>query len=669
MRILVSFLILICFAFPMFGQAQTQQEMQNEMKQMVAEAKSEIADKEKEIAEAKKDKLDTEIIQGLEEELFQLKKELSVIEGMFKGVSPISGVKADSINVADNDLSGRIFPERKTSLINALPKRVLSQSELTGFLSKLNNDLKLKLPTDKVKTTQEVIAKLGDNNLYIANSGVAAWYNNAPSEAVLLLTYAASKSPDDNTLNNCGAILNLSKMEEKAIPVLKFALSHQPDNSTLLNNVGQAFAGLGERDSAMVYFKACMLQSPSHPEAFGTAALIESERGNTEQALEYIRSAMKNGYTKDREEFYNSKKTEGTSQRLITLEEVDDKIKYFEIGGFKIAPNCRNWEDCESVTAGQQEFYKRIDDLKTRFEGIIASYDRPVYQNSNRGIFADAAQLKISEIYDDYLDRRTASTQETRVRYMNAGLDEAKELETSFAKFEAQFDACRGQGRGCREKIELEKCKEMTSIQNKHFNAIADIADDYKAEWYEKDIKVYNIMLFYFSLRAINDSALKAECAAQALGLLTNFSSYIWSNSCNPASKPDCNQYDSAKNTTNGSPDFKDAKCPIDIKASFGIGKINLTCDKFKIEGGEGIIGSYEKDFITKESTLAVGAGAGIYVPGAEISASENLFIKFDSNNQPSDAGFGFEASGKILGTTIAKGGYTLGVNSGYTFK
>ena len=39
----------------------------------------------------------------------------------------------------------------------------------------------------------------------------------------------------------------------------------------VLNNVGQAFAGVGKLDSAMTYFGRCIKKSPYHPEANNTA--------------------------------------------------------------------------------------------------------------------------------------------------------------------------------------------------------------------------------------------------------------------------------------------------------------------------------------------------------------------------------------------------------------
>ena len=138
-----------------------------------------------------------------------------------------------------------------------LPKRKISQQELITFLTAINTELKKKLPVEKVSAAQKIITALKGDPEKSAITGVAAWYQNAPSDALLLLTYAASKSPDDNTLNNCGAIFNLCGLEDKAIPVLKYVLANQPDNSTVLNNIGQAYAGLGELDTAMHYLMAC----------------------------------------------------------------------------------------------------------------------------------------------------------------------------------------------------------------------------------------------------------------------------------------------------------------------------------------------------------------------------------------------------------------------------
>jgi hypothetical protein len=136
----------------------------------------------------------------------------------------------------------------------------------------------------------------------------------------------------------------------------------------------------------------------------------------------------------------------------------------------------------------------------------------------------------------------------------------------------------------------------------------------------------------------------------------------------------------------NNSPDFGAAKCPINIEAPFVIGKVNLDCTSFKFEIGEGIILNFEKNFVTRESTVALGLGVSAHLPGTEVNIpvvnvrgfvpvelgmKEQFYIKFDRDNQPSDLGLSWEAELDIKGinTPEIKTGYTMGINSGWNFE
>jgi hypothetical protein len=136
--------------------------------------------------------------------------------------------------------------------------------------------------------------------------------------------------------------------------------------------------------------------------------------------------------------------------------------------------------------------------------------------------------------------------------------------------------------------------------------------------------------------------------------------------------------------TTKVSNTIKEMDCPLGFDISLVVGSIELNCDKFSIEGGEGLMLKYEKDFKTRESTMYVGIGANIdlgkgYGPlDASISAgiAEYAFVKFDGNGKCSDAGIkmevGSEANVKVgevptVGVK-AEAGYTIGIESGITF-
>ncbi|HSU26770.1 MAG TPA: hypothetical protein VLJ68_00190, partial [Chitinophagaceae bacterium] len=229
MRIAIYTLTILLLIRPAIVHAQTPQEIR-QVQQEILNTRKQIADLEKEIVKAKKE--DPESVPDKESQLASLKQSLSMMEAAARMV----GIKPPSINT-DNIKSESGFPERKTALLNALPKKTLTRTELISFLTTLHNDLKKKYSPVIVDSAKAVFAKYGDDFSKIALTGVVAWYKTAPSESALILTYAASKSPTDNILNNCGAVLNLISMEEKAIPILKYALPRNEKNCTLLNNI------------------------------------------------------------------------------------------------------------------------------------------------------------------------------------------------------------------------------------------------------------------------------------------------------------------------------------------------------------------------------------------------------------------------------------------------
>ena len=131
-------------------------------------------------------------------------------------------------------------------------------------------------------------------------SAIAAWYNEAPSQSILLLTIAAAQSNAANiTLNNLAAVLNMGSLENKSLPILKYLVNIYPNSSIILNNLGQAYTGLGELDTAMVYFGRCLQREPNHPQANNTAGEIELSRGNAAAALQHFKNSLKGAYTEE----------------------------------------------------------------------------------------------------------------------------------------------------------------------------------------------------------------------------------------------------------------------------------------------------------------------------------------------------------------------------------
>lgn len=574
----------------------------------------------------------------------------------------------------------RKFPARQVKVLNSLPKKVLSAAELKQFMNTVHADLQRKLPAAKVKSATAIIQKLNTQYEKIAATGVAAWYNNSPAVAALLVSYASSKSTNVNTLNNSGAVLNLCGLESKAIPVLKYVLQQQPGNSTVLNNLGQAYAALGATDTAMRYLLGCMVKASNHPEACATAAYIEMEKGNIEKAIEYAERSLRSSYDGSLADWYKEKK-KGANLWKLYKDKIPKK-QYFDINDFIIPPNCRSWQQSPQLYPKQQAFIKKIDALvavaqqETVMGAPLQSTNPADYikwsqtLTGSKGGFEKMAIAIRGDMGDLYLQERGAALNAMMKKMYDMGVRQGNDAIAFEQKWGERTRNVKGEQL---RQLLIQKCKERVEMDNSMFTERALVADHFKNEWYPKDVEYYNNYIFLATLINPTEVALKMDCANVRRTFLLWLKSYV-SIIVNPNSKPDCSVYDAAGDDDTGSPIFKDADCPIDLEIPFVIGKINLDCKKFGIELGEGIIINYEKDFTNRNSTLAIGLGAGVSIPGIgdqssfEAGAKEQFFITFDGDNQPIDGGLIFETGAGIPGVTGTSAGYTLGVNSGFSF-
>src|SRR5574338_445125 len=645
MRIL--FFLLLFFGTTSFSLVSAQSPQQ-QVQQAITDLKKQIADMEKQIADAKKNNEDPDAIKSMEDDLKQLKQQLAMLENANKsiGTIPTSMMnEASQQEESENTPISSGIPAKKTALLNALPKDNLNKAQLQTFLNTLYADLIKRISSEKVAASQKIINQLENNAAKIAASGVAAWYNNAPAQAALLITYAATKSQDANTLNNFGAIMNLCGHEEKAIPILKYVLATHPDNSTVLNNLGQAYAGLGDKQTAMMYFARCIRQSPNHPEANATAAKIEESNGNMDKALEYTEASLRGAYSEERANYYNKRKKSCSVKVLFNTQQFG-KTQFFDPGSVKIPRNCRAWSESESVYPEQEAYFKLINYNVKKFsqratQNQVTQQDILMMGNSP---FKIAAQFKISTITDCYTERKAELLEQLHDKLA----DIVKQQQVEQRKWEDDFDkelrACSPNDSKCPERVQYKYCKLREAMDDKYFGLMADAADKFIQNNYTEDVGYYNSMVYLHAISDGSDKVLTLDCSVLAVQLLEQMKIYIISQ-CNPAGKPECENLNPANSQNPNSPQFKEPQCPIGLKLKFeDIIEVSMSCSNFKIEGGEFVKLGYEKDFITRESTLSMGPSVDADIQGIlDANASAKAFVKFDGNNQPIDAGLSSE--------------------------
>jgi tetratricopeptide (TPR) repeat protein len=97
----------------------------------------------------------------------------------------------------------------------------------------------------------------------------------------------------------------MSGAEQLSIPVLVYVNKRFPKNSTVLNNIGQAWFGMGDIDKANSYLDSAIRLSANHPQANFTKSFIEESKGNQVAATEAAKRSIKKAYAQKKEDRLN----------------------------------------------------------------------------------------------------------------------------------------------------------------------------------------------------------------------------------------------------------------------------------------------------------------------------------------------------------------------------
>ena len=581
------------------------------------------------------------------------------IAGAIKNSPNKPGVSSYTDPGAYGNVDNWKFPAKNTALLSALPKKVFTKAELVSFLNDLYNELSKKLPPATASSVQAMTAKYKNDGNKMGDVAMMGWYNSHPEESILLIVKAATLNPGNEVLlNNCAALLNLGGIEQKAIPILKYVLQSYPNNSMLLNNLGQAYAGLGELDTAMVYFGRCLRITPEHAEACGTAGFIEESKGHTEKAVEYFEKSIKSGFSKT---VYLKLRKLKRGRNIANL--IRPRIKlpeYFNQFKYDLPPQCLSTSNAVMAEAEHNAFRKMITQQTQKFG---AMYQELAQKQMEKGMaimnasgigrklnpnefmaqpFYELCQIMADQVLSDY----KKELGEFHNKLLKVFASDFAAIENEYKQ---KYDAMMGafalrcpSGEGASHAncaTEEEICTAKNALANTYLPLFADLT----AAMQEKGKRIFRtyfdelVYWHYLSINPISKNDFKMQYYYFIEQYLTTMGGICTTKIIKPC-------ITTTTTTTKESNNIKEMDCPLDFGISFIVGSIELDCDKFSIEGGELLMFKYERDFKTKESTLNVGIGVNIDLgKGFDIGLQEYAFIKFDGNGRYSDAGIKME--------------------------
>jgi len=560
------------------------------------------------------------------------------------------------------------FPAKNAAMLSSLPKRIFTKPELVNFLNDTYLQLSKKLPAGISSSVQSIAAKYNNDGSKMGDAAVKGWYTDYREESLLLIIKAAANNPDDGLLlNNCAAILNLGGIEQRAIPILKYLLQFNTGSSMVLNNLGQAYAGLGETDTAMVYLGRSIKIEPENPEANNTAGQIEAAKGNTEKAIGYFEQSIRGAYNKPAE--LKLRKIKENSN-IVPLVRPRVKIpEYFNQFKYKLPAQCTSTNNAAVTEAEYVAFRAMIVTQIQKYGGKIAELQIRESQNP-----LTAIKFKKDDFgAHPFREFCGIMAGKVRIELTDGWSQYDKKYFTDYANLEKEYNT---KLEALRKASAGDPCKAENDLANQYLPKYAMLTEDFQEKNQDFFKRLFDEVIYwgYLHLHPLGDDYFRKECYYQViigyLGMLGKVATTKIIEPCD---------FEHTTATADSNV-IKDYDCPIDFELGFGPGKIQLNCEKFSITGGEGLVFGYEKKFKTHQSTVSVGIGltlelqekVGPLKAGAKATASETVFITFDGNNGIADAGLKNEAklsaSAPGVGKKEVSVGSTLGIQSGYNF-
>lgn len=295
-------LVLTLILFPPFlnsGEKPKEKPVVDEMRDAMNSMRQEIAELEKELAEAKAKKR-FEDVKDLEQLLERQKQLLSMMGGALTSVEKMPAADRQKIEASLD----RKFPQKDTARIAKVPKRILSDVELKSLIPRIHTAVERKIDPKFRALMPRVYEKIKtkySSSTAVANAGSGWLLMRVPEGALWLMGKACMEAPNPDNLNNYAAFLVMAGAEEAALPILMKLNQQFPNNSTILNNIGQAWFGLGDLEEAEKHLKEAIRFFAYHSQANYTMCLIEESKGNKGEAIAALKRSIKRSYTSEKE--------------------------------------------------------------------------------------------------------------------------------------------------------------------------------------------------------------------------------------------------------------------------------------------------------------------------------------------------------------------------------
>lgn len=578
-------------------------------------------------------------------------------------------------------LSRLRLPRRNDSALATIPAKPLTHAQLVTRIANLKNSL---IPELQAHFATEMVNTANVGSTGAANAAALAWMAGRQDVALELAIDGADIDPDDDiALNTLGSVLTLCGMPEEAIPILDYIDRSIPDNATVDNNLGQAYTGLGDIEKGSSYLKRALSQSPYHPNANMTLADIAYIHGDKAAAKTYCENSLRGGFIVEAWTMLRSIDKKASLMQLIKRRYTQPD--YFNPEKFKLPEQCKQASDIKKLAPEYEAYHAMLAAEKAKYQKMLKVEQDYIRKNladeamkrihsSQKNPFRPFGEFAITvlgDIEETYGDKLLRLNEYDTVYYKRMDTLHADCLKELAAKDETFKDRADKAGEGNPDiGLEHDQCMAENMVADNYLPQFAKLTEERQREWLNQTKDYFNDYAYWCFLASLDDHQYHQmfyQLVISYLDLMSKLSHTMLIGCTGKfEDAPEISELE-----------FREGKCPINAeipllntlhhgKFDGWIGKINVDCEEFALDLGELLIFSLERKFATGETTIALGAGLGLWIPWVPIETTgKGQFYLTLGGDHPIDGGFRYEIETDIKGlNNNSKAGYAIGINS-----
>ncbi|MBC6491900.1 hypothetical protein ACFSQD_10750 [Flavihumibacter stibioxidans] len=507
----------------------------------------------------------------------------------------------------------------------------LNAANRHAYLKKLLFDIERNLDALQQKNTAGLLSAANSKAVDLADMGVMLLYKGYEAEALWCLAQAAAFQPNnDYILNNLAGALNMSQAASRALPILRDLAARHPKNSTVQNNLGQAWYAMGDMQKSKTALDACLQNSPYHPQANYTRAAIAELEGNNSAAATFIANSMRRAYN-HASEIFADRKGIRLDYGNILYRKPPMGMDYINPNKFLPPPQCENVGTAEALNAEWLAWSNAVSGVTGKINAELAAAlsnmqgeVNGMLNQGNRKLALSPLHRRAGKIYPIFLEKLGSMTSEMQKARETGYANSRKAIEGKYEGATADIHKKYPSGEGHSANDEA-RCRELNNASNIYLQEMANLHNDFNQR-YAEPIRQLNIELMQWS---------QLMGFTQAQKIITYYERAVFAISP-PGLMPSEFQYPACQ-PVEKKPKKKELElpapyCPISFKFKVAVAKLTGDCSKFELElEAAGLVFGYERDFIGKKSTLALGVGVSLDMKNEnELGQSQNELIGTD---------------------------------------